>query len=168
MNRKLLVALFVVMSVAVVACKREAPVATPETAPETPAPAAVAAPAPATDMSRAGVQPNAAGFSAKAFAGTFKGKLPCADCPGIDETLVLAPDGSFTLTDVYQERPQGTRTIAGSWTTEDNDMRIRLDPNTKAEEDRLYAVASNDEITQLGADGKPAASGLDYRLHRAP
>ena len=53
MNRKLLVALFVVMSVAVVACKREAPVATPETAPETPAPAVVAAPVPATNPENA-------------------------------------------------------------------------------------------------------------------
>jgi copper homeostasis protein (lipoprotein) len=167
MNRKLLVAMFVVMSVVIVACKREAPVAAPEAAPETAAPAAVAAPAPQTDMSQAGVQPDAAGFSAKAFAGTFTGKLPCADCPGIDETLVLAPDGSFTLTDIYQERPQGTRSIAGSWTTEDNDTRIRLDPNTKAEQDRLYAIASNDEITQLGADGSPATSGLDYRMRRA-
>ena len=168
MNRKWLVALFVVMSIAA-ACRREAPVAAPESVPAAAStPVAIAPPAPETDMSRAGVQPDAAGFSAKAFAGTFKGKLPCADCPGIDETLVLAPDGSFILTVAYQERPDDTRAIAGSWTSEDNDTRIRLDPNTKAEQDRLYAVVSNDDITQLGADGKPAASGLDHSLHRAP
>lgn len=167
MNRKLLVAVFVVLSVAVVACKREAPVAAPEVATESPAPAAIAATAPESDMSHAGVQPNPAGFSAKAFAGVFKGDLPCADCPGIDETLVLEPDGSFTLTDLHRERSQGTRAIAGSWTSEDGDTRIRLDPNTKAEEDRLYAITSHDEITQLGADGKPATSGLDYSMRRA-
>jgi copper homeostasis protein (lipoprotein) len=168
MNRKLLIAMFVLLSVAV-ACKREAPVATPEASSGPPStPAAIAAPAAENDLSHAGVQPDAAGFSAKAFAGTFKGELPCADCPGLDETLVLAPDGSFTLTDIYRERPQGTRSIAGSWTIEDTDKRIRLDPNTKAEQDRLYAITSNDEIKPLGAYGKPAASGPEYRLRRAP
>lgn len=167
MNRKLLVAMLVAMSVAVVACKRETPAAPEAVAPETAAPAAVAAPVPQADMARAGVQPNAAGFSSKAFAGVFIGTLPCADCPGIEETLELKPDGSFALLDVYKERPQGARTVAGSWTTEDNDKRIRLDPNTKAEQDRLYAITSDDEITPLGADGKPARSGLDYSLRRS-
>jgi copper homeostasis protein (lipoprotein) len=167
MNRKLLVAMFVVMSAAVVACKREAPVEPETAAPQATAQAVVAPPAPVVDMARAGVQPDAAGFSSKAFAGTFKGKLPCADCPAIDETLELEPDGSFALTDVYQDRPEGTHTVAGSWTTEGDDTRIRLDPNTKAEEDRLYAIASHDEITPLGADGKPAASAPGHSLRRA-
>ena len=72
------------------------------------APASVARAA-EPDLAGAGVQPNAAGFSSKDFAGIFTGSLPCADCPGIDETLQLNPDGSFELTDVYRNRPSGTR-----------------------------------------------------------
>ncbi len=167
MNRKSLVAMLVVMSVAVVACKREVPATPGAVAPEVAAPTAVAAPVPETDMARAGVQPNAAGFSSKAFAGVFKGHLPCADCPGIEETLELKPDGSFALTDVYQERPQGTQKVAGSWSTENDGQRIRLDPNTKAEQDRLFAIVSDDQINPLDADGKPVASGLGDGLQRA-
>lgn len=165
MNRKLLIASIALVCIAVVACKREAPAAPEAAAPVTPASAAV--PAPETDMAHAGVQPNAAGFSSKAFAGIFKGTLPCANCPGIDETLELKPDGSFALTDVDRDRPQGTHTIAGSWSAEDKDQRIRLDPNTKAEQDRVYAIASDDQITVLGSDGKPA-SGPAQSLHRSP
>jgi copper homeostasis protein (lipoprotein) len=166
MNPKLLIGLLVAMSVAV-ACKRDAPAAPEAIAPQAAAPAAVSAPAPEVDMARAGVQPNAAGFSSKAFAGVFKGDLPCADCPGIEETLELKPDGSFALLDVYKERPQGARTFAGSWTIEVNDTRLRLDPNTKAEQDRLYAITSDDVIMPLGLDGNPATGGLEYNLRRA-
>ncbi|WP_438928431.1 copper resistance protein NlpE [Sphingobacterium lactis] len=36
--------------------------------------------------------------------GTYKGVIPCADCPGIETTVVLNPDLTFTYTGVYQER----------------------------------------------------------------
>lgn len=153
MNRKLLVASIALISIAVVGCKREAPAPTSESI----------TPAATTDLAAAGVQPGA--IADKAFAGTFKGTLPCADCPGIDETLELKPDGSFALTDVYRDRPQGTNTIAGSWTSEDNNKRIRLDPNTKAEEDHLFAILSHDAVSALGKDGKHASGPA---LHRRP
>src|SRR4051812_13928935 len=148
--------------IAVAGCKREAPV-TPEPAAVTPAAAAPAttaapatiAPAAQPDLAGAGVQPNAAGFSSKAFAGTFSGSLPCADCPGIDETLELKPDGSFTLTDVYRDRPSANRSVAGSWNSEEHDTRVRLDPNSKGEADRVFTIAGTDTLEAVGGDGKP-------------
>ena len=68
----------------------------PEPAASTPAPEPAAAaavdPAPAADAMPANLP-----FDQKGFAGTFKGTLPCADCPGIDTTLVLNADGTYTL-----------------------------------------------------------------------
>ena len=159
MNRKLLVASIALISIACVACKREAPAP----APAPPAPtAAVQAAAPiASDV----VPREASGFHGKAFAGKFTGTLPCADCPGIDETLELKPDGSFTLTDAYRGRPQGTQTLAGNWTTEDNDKRLRLSSSSKTDQDHLYAIASHDEVAALGRDGKQASGPA---LHRNP
>jgi copper homeostasis protein (lipoprotein) len=153
MNRHLLLASLVAIALSTTACKREQP-------------AKANATSPATDLAGAGVQPNAAGFTGKAFAGTFTATLPCADCPGIDETLELKPDGSFRLIDIYRERPQGTNTVAGSWTSEDDNKTLRLDPNTKAEPDRLYAIVSNDLITTLDRDGKPAQDA-SQSLHRS-
>jgi copper homeostasis protein (lipoprotein) len=169
MNHKPLVA-SALLCLALVGCKREetpavAPpevVAQPATAPVASATASRSA---TPDLAGAGVEPNAAGFSSKAFAGTFHGTLPCADCPGIDETLELKPDGSFRLTDVYRDRPAGTHEVAGSWTSEADDSRIRLDPNSKGEDDRTFSIVSNDELAAVGSDGKPLP-GPAQRLTR--
>ncbi|MDB6164599.1 MAG: hypothetical protein JWL98_2031 [Xanthomonadaceae bacterium] len=149
------------LAIGLLGCKRDdsTPTATTAATPaETPA---------LPDLAGAGVQPNAAGFSSKAFAGTFHGTLPCADCPGIDETLELKPDGSFKLTDAYRDRPAGTQVVAGSWTSEERDTHLRLDPNSKGEQDRLFAIGSGNTLTVLGNDGQPAG-GPTQILHRTP
>jgi copper homeostasis protein (lipoprotein) len=38
---------------------------------------------------------------------TFVGKLPCADCPGIDYRLSLNPDHTFSSNMTYEERNSG-------------------------------------------------------------
>jgi copper homeostasis protein (lipoprotein) len=166
MKRTLTVALAVL---ALAACQREvpAPVAADATAPAA-APATDATPVVATEttMAQAGVQPGPGAIDNKAFAGKFSGTLPCADCPGIDETLELGTDGNFTLTDVYRERPQGTFTMQGTWSTDADGKRIRLDPGNKAEVDRLFAIDDNDTLTLLGADGEPAQGAPAMHLKR--
>ncbi len=105
------------------------------------------------------------GLDVRAFAGSFNGTLPCADCPGIDSTIELKGDGSYAVHDVYQERDARFDTT-GTWTVEEAGKRIRLDPNSKDEQDRLYEVVSNDELRMLDGDGKAIESGLDYSLRR--
>ena len=164
MNRKHLTAACLVALVALAGCKREteaapdlAPVA--ETQPVATTPAGVA---PATEPA-----PEAGpALDTKAFAGNFSGTLPCADCPGIDTTLELHTDGTFMLMETYQERKVEPAMLEGTWTAEENGSRIRLDPNSKSEQDRLYAVTSRDQIIQLGSDGTPAATGADSSLKR--
>lgn len=131
--------------------------------------AAVAAPVAATEttMATAGVQGGNAAFDAKAFAGTFEGALPCADCPGIDERLVLSADGSFELTDTYRERPGAAQVLRGSWSLEPDGRSVRLDPGSKQASDRLYAIEGDDGLVPLGADGEPTGAPGDPRLRRA-
>ena len=38
------------------------------------------------------------------YLGVYKGTLPAADCPGIETTLTLAPDGSYALHLKYIDR----------------------------------------------------------------
>jgi copper homeostasis protein (lipoprotein) len=156
-------------ALALAACQREAPAPAATTAPAAAAATSAATPVVAaeTTMAQSGVQPGPGAVDAKAFAGKFTGTLPCADCPGIDETLELGADGSFTLTDVYRERPQGTSTIQGTWLADADGKRIRLDPGSKAEVDRLFAIDDNDTLTLLGADGSRAAGAPDMRLKRS-
>jgi len=156
-------ALFAALVVAALsACKPQAP-AEPPTPPAQPEAAA----APAAPVADARPSAQGAPFDAKAFAGTFDGTLPCADCPGIDTHLVLAADGTYTITESYRERSAPELKGDGTWTAEENNQRLRLDPNSKSENDRLFAILSNDEIRQLDMEGKPIDSALPYNLKRS-
>ena len=110
-------------------------------------------------------QPDAAGADARALAGTWSGLLPCADCPGIDETLVLIADGGFVLTDTYRERAGTGNVVQGTWTVEADGRRIRLDPDNKEDADRFFAVDA-DALVPLYTEGKPIDSPFDMRLVR--
>ncbi|APX09950.1 copper resistance protein NlpE [Vibrio campbellii] len=52
-----------------------------------------------------------------AWNGTFTGTLPCADCPGIDITLVLSDDNTYILEQYYQEKGEAPIRTKGmlSW-----------------------------------------------------
>ncbi len=128
-------------------------------------PAAEAVKPAATDVLSSGERGDS-DFDQRGFAGTFTGTLPCADCPGMDVTLILQPDGSYAITHVYQERPDGTWSIDGHWSVEADNAIIRLDPNSKTEEDQLYAIESPDHIVMLDGDGQSIDSGMNYGLAR--
>ena len=131
--------------------------------------APVVAPVVASDttLAQPGIQPERGAMDAKAFAGPFEGTLPCADCPGIDERLVLSPDGSFILTDVYRERPGGGQTLRGNWSIEPDGASLRLDPGSKDAQDRLFGIEDNDTLVPLGADGNPTGAPGEPRLRRS-
>lgn len=162
MNRKLLLLAAVLSTLAIAACKPQAPAepatdATPAVVPAEPAPVAVES----TPAKTAEDVP----FDTKGFAGTFSGTLPCADCPGIDTKITLKPDGTYTLHETYQGK-KDSFDGDGTWTAEENGQRIRLDPNSKSENDRLYAVKSNDEIEVLDTEGNAIASTAPHALKR--
>ena len=111
--------------------------AEPATVPGTDATAVVQNTPPSTDAA-------ARTFDTRAFAGTFAGP---------DGTLTLSADGTYVF-------DTGSAKTDGTWTTEEADTRVRLDPNSKAEDDRVYEIAGNDELRQLGADGKATGASL--------
>lgn len=167
MSPRLLFTALFASTLVLAACKPSSDTVAPA---ESTAPAATAAPAADahTDViSEVDNSPAPEGLDVRSFAGSFKGTLPCADCPGIDSAIELKADGTYALHEVYQESKGASRDGDGTWTVEDNGKRIRLDPNSKNEVDRLYAVVSNDELQMLDGEGKPPSSGLDYSLHRS-
>ncbi|MBN7287638.1 MULTISPECIES: copper resistance protein NlpE [Campylobacter] len=48
-------------------------------------------------------------------AGTYKTTLPCASCSGIDATLTLNADGTFTNKMIYQSKDKFTDTSKGRY-----------------------------------------------------
>ncbi|RNF85168.1 copper resistance protein NlpE N-terminal domain-containing protein [Montanilutibacter psychrotolerans] len=149
-----LLALACVGALALSACKPEAPEATPKAMPEI-APVA-------TDVTP--MPESAPAFDQKGFAGTFKGSLPAADGTNVDTTIELMADGMYVINEMVGKA--APKKMDGSWTAEENGSRIRLDPNTKAEDDRLYAITSKDQLDPLGVDGKPVAGAMAGSLKR--
>ena len=138
MNRKLLL-LAVVSTLAIAACKPEAPAEPAAPAEQAAAPAA---PAPVAVESAPASSPADVPFDVKGFAGTFS---------GTDMKVTLNADGTYKLSANGVEGD-------GTWTAEEDGKRVRLDPNSKSEEDRLFAITSNDQLDALGADGQPATA----------
>jgi len=48
---------------------------------------------------------------------TYTGRLPCADCPGIQLTLTLLSDSTFRLRQAYRERPTVVHQL-GRWSVD--------------------------------------------------
>ena len=159
------------LSVALVAaCQRSEPADDAMAAAET-APTAAPATAPAEDASKVVSTDDGAAdageLDLRAFAGTFNGSLPCASCPGIETELTLSPDGTFTMTETYIDQADGTQKSQGTWSAEQDGARLRLDPDSKSENDRVYEIRSNDEVRMLDLGAQRIESGLDYSLRRS-
>ena len=105
-------------------------------------------------------------FDVKAFAGTYGGTLPCADCPGIDTSIAFAPEGGYSLSETYLEKGDGSFVSKGTWTVREDGKTLLLDPDSKDQDDRWFVVASATELRALDREGKPIDSKLDYGLRR--
>jgi copper homeostasis protein (lipoprotein) len=95
---------------------------------------------------------------------TFRGTIPCADCPGIELTVTLLPDGTFRLRQRYLERdPLSTWLDLGRWTEEDGG---RLVLRGAGERPTWFARFAWDSLRLLDGEGREIASGLPYGLGR--
>lgn len=89
------------------------------------------------------------------YEGTYTGTFPAADCPGIEVTLMLHPDGKFTEHDKYIDRDsefheKGTYKVEGNLLT--------LTPE-KGEGVSYYKVEEN-RLRRLDADKQPITGAL--------
>lgn len=161
MNRNRFLLALALSCVAIAGCKQDAP-------------APAAAPAAAEDIKSAvisevdhGSPASAApAFDVKAFAGTYGGTLPCADCPGIDTSITFTPEGGYTMSEVYQDGESSSFTGKGSWSVREDGKSVLLDPEDKDERDRAFEVVSPTELRMLDLTGKSIDSTLDYSLQR--
>ncbi|QIL20431.1 copper resistance protein NlpE [Thermomonas sp. HDW16] len=164
MNRYRTIALAGLAVFALSACKREAEAPPPvetATAPTEEIKSAVISEV--DHNSPASASPT---FDVKAFAGTYNGTIPCADCPGIDASIAFSPEGKYTQTLRYQER-ENSSVSEGNWTLDADGKRILLDPTSKEESDSWVEVVSPTEVRMLDGEGKPIDSGLNYSLKRS-
>lgn len=92
---------------------------------------------------------------APAYCGTYRGTVPAADCPGIELTLTLSPDGRYEQTWNYIER-EGIFTDRGPYTVEGNLLTLRPDGDGVP----LYYKVEENRLRKLDADRKPIEGEL--------
>ena len=87
----------------------------------------------------------------------FKGTIPCADCPGIEETITLNPNNTYLYKDVYLERDV-TYVEEGQWIIvkdrDKNRIIYELSLQNNKEKKRYYMLEGN-KMSPLDGDLNP-------------
>ncbi len=92
---------------------------------------------------------------------TFRGTLPCADCPGIDWHLDLWPGGRYHLRTTYLERDFSEGEV-GRW--ESDDRRLTL--HAGSDKPVYLEWIDERELRLMDRQGKAIDSTLPYELRR--
>lgn len=97
------------------------------------------------------------------WTGLYEGTLPCADCEGIETTIILNQDKSFTITEEYLKEPNLAIESKGTFGWDKAGQVITLE----AEDDlkRSYKVVEN-ALLLLDSNGREIQGELAplYRL----
>lgn len=89
------------------------------------------------------------------YLGVYKGTTPAADCPGIEQTLVLNKDRTFTLNMIYIDRPGADFTESGTFTIDGNILTTQ----PKNGESSYYKVEEG-RVRMLMKDKQPVTGAL--------
>lgn len=87
--------------------------------------------------------------------GIYKGELPCADCPGVDETLVLAgtspESGTYVMEDLYKEKSTPPFKTGGNWEIMNSNI-LKLSPDDKNSDSSYFQALDNGSLQMLDSN----------------
>tara|TARA_R110002049_G_scaffold308492_1_gene512692 strand:+ start:3804 stop:4601 length:798 start_codon:yes stop_codon:yes gene_type:complete len=95
---------------------------------------------------------------------TFRGTLPCADCPGIDYHLNLFQDGSYYLRTRYRDRTGGPFDGIGRFLVSSDGALVSLHGGREAA--LRFVIEDKASLRLMGMDGNAILSELNYSLQR--
>jgi uncharacterized lipoprotein YbaY/heat shock protein HslJ/uncharacterized lipoprotein NlpE involved in copper resistance len=93
---------------------------------------------------------------------TFTGITPCADCPGIEQTLTLRGDGLYRLRRNYQDKPGGAFAELGRWVADGKQLSLNSGSETQ-----LFQLKDDETLRQLDRLGQPIKSSANLDLRRS-
>ena len=106
-------------------------------------------------------------IESKNLTGVYKGTLPCADCPGIDETLIIAgtksDTGTFILEDVYQEKSVEPFQSQGNWQLVSDNI-IKITPTGKNSAPSYFEIQLNGDLLMLDSNMQKIDSPFNQTL----
>jgi copper homeostasis protein (lipoprotein) len=102
----------------------------------------------------------------------YKGIIPCADCSGIDQKLLLKGDsiGIYRLTETYKDAGEDGDAViisSGEWKliTENNAQQLYLSQGSLQDSSRIMRYEYNKSVLhQLELDGAQIESKFAYTL----
>lgn len=102
---------------------------------------------------------------------TFAGILPCADCAGLDTTLTLNPDNTYSLSEIYQGKNDDEPFITnGTWQNEkgtpQNPNQEVLALTSSSGNQSFYAWTNENTLTSLDQEKKPIDAPFNLSLTR--
>lgn len=92
------------------------------------------------------------------WEGTYRGILPCADCEGIQTTIQLNTDQTFTLQSRYLGKSDSVFTITGRFTWSNDGSQITLNGSLPDEKFRYQVGELN--LVQLDLEGNKVTGAL--------
>lgn len=95
---------------------------------------------------------------------TYRGLLPCADCPGIDYQLDLMDGGRYALRMIYRDR-NSSFDETGRWHVSDDGRTLFLESNDGGR-GRWQVLESGKRLRLLDAHGNPIHANLNFDLTR--
>jgi len=98
-----------------------------------------------------------------ALPSTFAGVVPCADCPGVAQTLTLRADGLYRLRRTYLGKRDAPFAEQGRWTADERGKRLTL---RSGPETLLLEVRDNVTLRLLDRLGQPITSNANLDLRR--
>jgi uncharacterized lipoprotein NlpE involved in copper resistance len=96
------------------------------------------------------------------WSGTYAGTIPCADCEGVEITMNLNDDLSFTAMAIYLGKSTSPFEARGSFTWLEDGARIQLSGIDPSAMPNIFKVGEN-KITCLDHDGNPITGKLNSR-----
>ncbi|MDO5615815.1 MAG: copper resistance protein NlpE N-terminal domain-containing protein [Cruoricaptor ignavus] len=84
--------------------------------------------------------------------GTYKGTIPCADCPGIEITLTLNSDKTYIMGSKYQERENANFSDKGTFDWSEDGSFITLKDANDPSETKVFFVGEGNiwMVSQVG------------------
>ena len=93
--------------------------------------------------------------SMASIAGTYDGRLPCADCSGLRTVLTLGADGRYRMEETYEGKPVKPIVTRGSYRLDPARRVVTLD---RAGDGRQVEIAG-DRAYVLAPDGRRMTDG---------
>lgn len=95
------------------------------------------------------------------YSGTFEGKLPCADCPGLQTLIDLKADGTFQMEETYLERSESPMISKGTWILDKDLITF-----TTGDYSFIYKVISDKEIRWAPNGEEITGTDLNWSLFK--